>query len=248
METNLNIIENNNLVKDKIIEFSYLFTILNKHLLLKNITLKTKLNLLKMLNHIIDLILRVYPEVFDITTLNIKNDSFNILSKHLSLIVKKYSTKTKTNKTRNRSLVSFSNRKLWKQKGTGRARAGSRNSPLFRGGGVVFGPTGYFTQIKINKKLKKKLFFASLILKLKNLWLLDLLDKSDIEQLSQKKVLLLTDNLIIEQKWLYSKYSNFKNINLKSIELVNSFDILKAEYILIKEESLFKLLKRLTLI
>lgn len=153
----------------------------------------------------------------------------------------------KTNKTRNRSLVSFSNRKLWKQKGTGRARAGSKNSPLFKGGGVVFGPTGYFTRIKINKKLKKKLFFASLILKLNNLLVLDLLDKSDIEQLSEKRVLLLTDNLISEQKWFYSKYSNFKNINLKSIELVNSFDILKAEYILIKEESLFKLLKRLVL-
>ena len=54
-----------------------------------------------------------------------------------------------------RSEVSFSNKKPWKQKGTGRARAGSARSPLWRGGGVIFGPQPRTRTLKISKKLKK---------------------------------------------------------------------------------------------
>ena len=54
-----------------------------------------------------------------------------------------------------RSEVSYSNKKPWKQKGTGRARAGSARSPLWRGGGVIFGPEPRTRTLKISKKLKK---------------------------------------------------------------------------------------------
>lgn len=53
-----------------------------------------------------------------------------------------------------RSDVSFSNRKPWKQKGTGRARAGSARSPLWRHGGVIFGPQERTRVLKVSKKLK----------------------------------------------------------------------------------------------
>lgn len=247
MKENLDIIKNNELMKNKLVEFSFLFTILNKYLLLKNNSLKTKLDFLKILNNFINLILMVNPNSVNKIDFNIENDNLNILSKHLSLITKKYGSQIITNKTKNRALVSFSNRKLWKQKGTGRARAGSKTSPLFRGGGVVFGPTGYCKKIKINKKLKKKLFFVSIIFKLKKFLLLELFDKSDIKQISQKKVLMLTDNVVNKQKNLYFKYSNYKNIILKSVNSANLFDILRAQYILINEENLFKLLKRMVL-
>jgi large subunit ribosomal protein L4 len=54
-----------------------------------------------------------------------------------------------------RSDVSLTNKKPWKQKGTGRARAGSARSPLWRGGGVIFGPQERTRLLKINKKVRK---------------------------------------------------------------------------------------------
>lgn len=59
-----------------------------------------------------------------------------------------------------RSDVSYTNKKPWKQKGTGRARAGSARSPLWRGGGVVFGPQARVKTLKINKKSKKRVLAA----------------------------------------------------------------------------------------
>ncbi len=61
-----------------------------------------------------------------------------------------------------RSDVSFSNRKPWKQKGTGRARAGSARSPLWRGGGVIFGPQPRVRMLKSIKKAKTVVFLIYL--------------------------------------------------------------------------------------
>src|SRR5438477_3297087 len=57
-----------------------------------------------------------------------------------------------------RSDVSFSNKKPWKQKGTGRARAGSARSPLWRGGGVCHGPQPRVRTLKVSKNLKSGIF------------------------------------------------------------------------------------------
>lgn len=59
-----------------------------------------------------------------------------------------------------RSDVSLTNKKPWKQKGTGRARAGSARSPLWRGGGVIFGPQERTRLLKINKKVRKNALSA----------------------------------------------------------------------------------------
>lgn len=59
-----------------------------------------------------------------------------------------------------RGEVSFSNKKPWKQKGTGRARAGSARSPLWRSGGILFGPQPRVRTLKVNKQTKSKVLAA----------------------------------------------------------------------------------------
>ncbi|MFA5998989.1 MAG: 50S ribosomal protein L4 [Candidatus Babeliales bacterium] len=61
---------------------------------------------------------------------------------------------------KSRGEISFSNKKPWKQKGTGRARAGSARSPLWRSGGVIFGPQPRVRSLKINKKNKSQVLSA----------------------------------------------------------------------------------------
>src|SRR5476649_1169803 len=61
---------------------------------------------------------------------------------------------------KDRSEVNFSNKKPWKQKGTGRARAGSARSPLWRKGGVVFGPQARTKTLRVSKKLRQNVLGA----------------------------------------------------------------------------------------
>lgn len=70
--------------------------------------------------------------------------------------------------TKTRGEVSGSTRKIWKQKGTGRARHSSRKAPIFVGGGIAFGPKPRDFKIKMSKKMKRLALFSALSTKLKN--------------------------------------------------------------------------------
>lgn len=70
-----------------------------------------------------------------------------------------------TAKTKTRSEVKGSGRKLWRQKGTGRARVGDRRSPIWRGGGVIFGPVPRDYGMRVNRKMRRKAFKQALWLR-----------------------------------------------------------------------------------
>jgi len=151
--------------------------------------------------------------------------------------------------TKNRGEVSGGGKKPWRQKGTGRARHGSTRSPLWRHGGVTFGPTKErIFKKKIPKKMKRKALFMVLSAKVKNN-LLILLDKLKIEKVKTK---LMTEIL----KKLPSKVESSlialpeldKNIilaarNLPHIETIqvkdlNCLDLLSFKYLIMPKDSI----------
>jgi large subunit ribosomal protein L4 len=155
--------------------------------------------------------------------------------------------------TKNRGEVSGGGKKPWRQKGTGRARHGSTRSPLWRHGGVTFGPTKErIFKKKIPKKMKRKALFMVLSAKVKNN-LLILLDKLKIEKVKTK----LMEEIL---KKLPSKVESSlialpeldKNIilaarNLPHIETIqvkdlNCLDLLSFKYLIMPKDSI-KVLK-----
>ncbi|MFA6410552.1 MAG: 50S ribosomal protein L4 [Candidatus Buchananbacteria bacterium] len=102
--------------------------------------------------------------------------------------------------TKDRSEVAGGGRKPWKQKGTGRARHGSTRSPLWRSGGITFGPTSErnFTQ-KVNKKANRKAILMCLSDKAANQKII-LIDKLELEKAKTKKFFEILQNLDLRDK------------------------------------------------
>ena len=107
-----------------------------------------------------------------LTKLEIKD----LVNKIIAIIHKGYNIQLKnkfirTNNTKTRSEVAGGGRKPWKQKGTGNARAGSIRSPLWRNGGIIFGPKFRIISNKINKKEKKLALLSCFYIKKKTFFI-----------------------------------------------------------------------------
>jgi len=89
----------------------------------------------------------------------------NVPLMHQASLVYLASLRRGTHATKNRSAVRGGGRKPWKQKGTGRARAGSSRSPIWRGGGVTFGPSPRSYSIKMPKKMRRAALLSALSLR-----------------------------------------------------------------------------------
>lgn len=127
------------------------------------------------------------PEIFDVP--------INIGLVHQAATAQLANRRRPLAHTKDKSQVAGGGRKPWRQKGTGRARHGSIRSPLWKGGGVTFGPTKdrNFSQ-KINKKMKRKALFMALTDRAKDNHLL-ILDKFEIKHNKTKEFTALLDNL-----------------------------------------------------
>jgi large subunit ribosomal protein L4 len=151
--------------------------------------------------------------------------------------------------TKTRKDVSGGGKKPWRQKHTGRARHGSRRSPIWRGGGVVFGPTKEkkYSQ-KINSKMKKLALFSTLSKKLKENEL-KVLDDLKMDKPKTKEAYKALSSLHDFRKSLLfisspsKKYSflslrNIPKVSLTTPQSVNIYDILKSKNIIFEKEAL----------
>jgi len=154
--------------------------------------------------------------------------------------------------TKNRSLVSGGGKKPWRQKGTGRARVGTIRSPLWKGGGTIFGPVPRDYSYLVPKKVRKNALKAALSQKLQENKLV-LVDAITFDEVKSKRFVALmktfniTNALIIdeENKNLSLSARNVTNFKVLKPEGLNVFDLMVHDYVVLTKPSLESIEKRL---
>lgn len=153
-----------------------------------------------------------------------------------------------THKSKERSEVRGSTRKLYRQKGTGQARAGSAKSPIRRGGGTIFGPRPRDYEIRVNRKTQLLARRSALAYKVQD-EALRLVESFEMEapsartlaamirelELTGHHVLLLTAN---DNPALYRSGRNLKKVKVLPARDVSTLDVMKASVVLLEEAAL----------
>lgn len=182
-----------------------------------------------------------------ISTIELADDIFNVPVKssvlHEVVKMQLANRRAGTAAVKHRSDVRGSGKKLFRQKGTGRARRGDIKSPLLRGGGVVFGPDGRKYTLKVTKKVRRLALKMALSSKL-NANELMVLDRFDLDQIKTKafvsaldtlkldNVLIVTDN---QNEQLELSSRNVPDVKVLRSEGLNVYDILKYQTLVLLE-------------
>ncbi|MFH1856823.1 MAG: 50S ribosomal protein L4 [Candidatus Omnitrophota bacterium] len=166
---------------------------------------------------------------------------------HRAVVTSLANKRAGTASTKTRKYVSGGGRKPWRQKGTGRARAGSIRSPLWRGGGVVFGPHPRDFACALPKKMRRKALINSLVLKL-NENKLTVIDDIKIEKPKTKEMIALLKRLNVDKEKsllvVKTQYPELKmsarNINtlqLANVKDLNIYDVLNNANVIFTKEA-----------
>ena len=161
-----------------------------------------------------------------------------------------------THKSKERADVAYSTRKLYRQKGTGNARAGSAKSPVRVGGGTIFGPRPHKYNVGVNKKVKDLARRSALSYKAAENSVVVLEDfpmeapstKFVVNllkglELADKKVLFLTGENEVEN--IYKSARNIRKVNTRRAIHASTFDILNCHTIVVMKSGLEALTKQL---
>lgn len=187
----------------------------------------------------------------EIGEVSLRDNIFNTkINKYLvHQIIKCYLARKRrgTASTKNRSEVRGGGAKPWKQKGTGRARAGTNSSPIWTGGGVVFGPAPRDYSFSFPKKMKIAALKSALSDKLENKEII-IIDKLSLEENKTKKMVEILRNLqafknpliIIEKedKGIALSVRNIKGVKVLPVSKINTYDLVSQEKIIITKKAL----------
>ncbi|MFH1045909.1 MAG: 50S ribosomal protein L4 [Candidatus Omnitrophota bacterium] len=154
--------------------------------------------------------------------------------------------------TKTRQFVRGGGKKPWRQKGTGRARAGSIRSPLWRGGGNVFGPRGRKFKFSLPKKIRRLALLHSLNGKAQDNELI-IIESLAIDEPKTKAVAAILKTLKAEKKTLIvtekediklaRAANNLSGVMLKPFNYINAYDVLSHEKVVFSKQALENLLK-----
>jgi len=147
--------------------------------------------------------------------------------------------------TKGRSDVRGGGKKPWRQKGTGRARAGTIRSPLWRGGGIVFGPEPRSYTYRLPKKVRRLALISALSLKVKEDKIMILRDfpmaeiktkrfAEVLDRLGLKKTLFVLDK---ENPVLEKSSRNIQDVKMIRSEGINVYDLLRYDRVVLMEPS-----------
>ncbi|HUS51957.1 MAG TPA: 50S ribosomal protein L4 [Candidatus Bathyarchaeia archaeon] len=160
-------------------------------------------------------------------------------------------------KTKRRGEVRGSRRKIWRQKGTGRARHGDRYAPIFVGGGVAHGPTGEENwKRKLTKKMRCRALFSALTSKLKAKEVLIIQGLEKVEPKTKEMVKIIANLKLKKKDKEKNKISvvlpevlenviragrNIPNLNLKQANLLNTYEVLNGGKLIFMKDSIEKI-------
>jgi len=158
-----------------------------------------------------------------------------------------------TASTKTRGEVRGGGRKPWRQKGTGRARAGSNRSPIWKGGGTTFGPRPRDYSYSLPKKAKKNALKSALSMKLAEKQLL-IVDALEIKEPQTKEAAALIKGLKVDSVLIVDRHDN-KNLFLSArnipktkvvdVNQVNVYDVLNHNWLVLTKRAFDSLTEKL---
>ena len=166
---------------------------------------------------------------------------------HRAVLSEMANSRQGTHSTKSRGMVRGGGKKPWKQKGRGVARAGTNSSPIWRGGGTVFGPEPHKYEYNLPKKIKRLARKSVLSQKIKDGKLV-VINDFDIKKIKTKNICQLLQKLKIDGKILFlsseideNLFLSLRNIpNLALLKAISAstYDLIDSDYILIDKKGL----------
>ncbi|WP_291318708.1 50S ribosomal protein L4 [Desulfonatronospira sp.] len=193
----------------------------------------------------------------EVGEINLQENVFSVSVKpelmHQAVRAHRAAVRSGTVGVKNRALISGGGRKPWRQKGTGRARAGTGRSPLWRGGAVIHGPKARDYSIKLNKKVRRLALKMALSTKYAQDEL-QIVDKIELGRIRTKDFVNIKNNLGLKKPLIViAEKSNNLELSARNVpgvevitqDSINVYEILKHQELVMDKQAVEKLQERL---